>query len=83
MPDKGENARSAPPSRQDGAAEFDRAADELEPAVRHLRTTARHFRAGEVPRACAHSLAAYGHVRTALDRFDRWAVLHASIADPE
>ena len=71
------------PSRTAVADEFERAAEELDLAARHLRTVARHFRQGEVPGGCAHAIATYGHVRNAQGRFDRWAVIHASIANPE
>ena len=71
------------PTREAVAHEFERAAEELDLAAHHLRTAARHFRQGEVPRGCAHAVATYGHVRNAQDRFDRWTVAHASIANPE
>jgi hypothetical protein len=68
--------------RRQAAAEYDRAADELELAVRHLRTTAQHFRDGEVPRGCAHAWAAHGHAISAERIMEEMAVLHASRSIP-
>jgi hypothetical protein len=44
---------------EDVARQYEEAAAELEAAVRHLRTTAGHFRDANVPRGCAHSWAAW------------------------
>jgi hypothetical protein len=55
----------------------DEAAEELEHAARHCRTTARHFRDGDVPRAAAHAWAAFGHVRTADAAMEEQARTHA------
>ena len=66
----------------DSAASLERLADELDLAARHARAAASHFRDREVPRGCAHVLAAEGHlcvVRTALDGI---AVTHARHAVP-
>jgi len=52
-------------------------------AVRHLRTTARHFREKDVPRACAHTFAAYGHIRQAQARIDERAIEHAARSNPD
>lgn len=60
------------------ARQYEEAAAELESAVRHLRVTARHFRDGEVPRGCAHSWAAWGHVCAARRRLEALAELHSS-----
>lgn len=40
-------------------------AEELEKAVAHAKIAANHFKAGEVPRGCAHSLATEGHIAAA------------------
>lgn len=34
---------------------------ELEKAMAHAKVAAQHFRSGEVPRGCAHTLATQGH----------------------
>ena len=67
-------------ARETAARRYDQSADELEAAVDHLRTAARHFRDGEVPRGCAHAFAAYGHQLNAKALFDENAILHASKA---
>jgi hypothetical protein len=40
-------------------------AEELEKAAAHAKIAADHFNSGEVPRACAHSFAAEGHIAVA------------------
>lgn len=65
------------------ARQYDEAAAELESAVRHLRVTARHFRESEVPRGCAHSWAAWGHVCAAERLLKALAELHASRSHAE
>lgn len=62
----------------EAAQRYEDAADELERAVQHLRTTARHFRDMEVPRACAHAFAAQGHLYTTEAILKELAVLHAA-----
>ena len=64
------------------ARRYDQSADELEAAVRHLRTAARWFREQDVPRGCAHAFAAYGHMRGAHITLDENAILHASKSLP-
>ena len=59
------------------AEEFERAAEELEAAARHMRIAAQHFRDANVPRACAHAFAGYGHVRRAQEHVDHRAMIHA------
>ncbi len=59
------------------ARQYEEAAAELESAVSHLRTTARHFRNADVPRGCAHSWAAWGHVSVAERLLRALAELHA------
>lgn len=60
------------------AVDHERVADRLEQAARHLRRTAEHFRDGEVPRACAHVVAAQGLLSETRRRLDALAELHAS-----
>jgi hypothetical protein len=68
--------------REDAARRYDQVADELELAVAHLRTTARHFRDAEIPRACAHAWAARGHRLNARALLDALASEHASRSAP-
>ena len=64
--------------RLEAAAQlYDDAAEQLERAVAHCRTAARHFREGEVPRGAAHGLAARGHLLEAEERLDEQARAHA------
>jgi hypothetical protein len=65
------------------ASLFDRAADELELAARHVRTAAGHMRDGEVPRGAAHAWAAHGHVLRAGALLDDQARVHAQKSNPE
>ena len=64
-------------SLESRAIQCDQAAYELEIAIRHLQTAARHFREGEIPRGCAHVLAAYGHENKASAAINELAVIHA------
>jgi hypothetical protein len=61
---------------EQAAGLYDEAAAELERAVGHCRRAAEHFRDADVPRATAHSWAAFGHVREAQDRLDEQARQH-------
>lgn len=63
-------------SRETAAAELESAADELERAVAHLRVAATHFREAEIPRACAHTFAAEGHMIEACRHVEHRAVVH-------
>lgn len=63
------------------AAECERLAGQLERAARHLRVTAGHFRDGDVPRACAHVLAAEGELVTVRRGLDGLAERHAGRAE--
>lgn len=51
-------------------------ADELEMAAKHARIAADHFRSGEVPRGCAHTLATEGHLLSAEDLLKAVALAH-------
>ena len=62
------------------AERFDRAAAELRTAADHLDIAAGHFRAGEVPRGCAHGFAAEGHMVNARRLVDENAVVHSEHA---
>lgn len=63
-------------SRETAAVGLESAADELDRAVQHLRVAAGHFRDGEVPRACAHTFAAEGHMIEARRMVEHRAVVH-------
>ena len=63
--------------REEQAVRFERIAEELESATMHCRTTARHFREGEIPRAGAHALAVHGHLLRARSLFEEAALDHA------
>ena len=76
MGDKGLTARETMAQR------YEQAADELEVAVRHLRTAARHLHEQNVPRGCAHAFAAYGHIRSCERSIDENAILHAAKSEP-
>jgi hypothetical protein len=64
--------------REMAATSYDNVAGALELAARHLRRTAEHFRAGDVPRACAHAAAARGDPVAADRHLDELAIEHAS-----
>lgn len=51
-----------PDPRDQAATELERLAAELERAADHCRVAAQHYREREIPRAAAHSWAAYGHL---------------------
>jgi hypothetical protein len=70
------------PRYEQAAGLYDEAAQELELAAEHCRTTARHFRDGEVPRAAAHAWAATGHLREAQERLEAQAREHARRSAP-
>jgi hypothetical protein len=57
-------------------------AQELERAALHLRTSAKHFREREVPRACAHLFAAQGHMLETQTVVNERAVVHAAKSNP-
>ena len=63
--------------RDEAAALYDRAADELERALAHCRVAAQHFRDRLVPRAAAHAWAARGHLLAAEELLDSQARHHA------
>jgi hypothetical protein len=67
-------------NRETAARELEEAAAELEGAVAHLRVAAAHFRDGEVPRACAHTFAAEGHMVEARRHVEHRAVVHRTKA---
>ncbi|HEY6745428.1 MAG TPA: hypothetical protein VI357_06870 [Mycobacteriales bacterium] len=66
---------------QQAAADYDRLADRLEVAARHLRQTAVHFRAAAVPPACAHVVAAEGELVAVRRGLDARAEVHAARSD--
>ncbi len=65
------------------AQQYETVATELETAVKHLRVTAGHFRAREVPRGCAHALAATGHLHNARAGLAVLAAQHAAKSTAE
>jgi hypothetical protein len=62
---------------EQAAADYERLADRLDVAARHLRRTAAHFRAAAVPRACAHVVAAEGELVAVRRGLDARAEAHA------
>ncbi len=65
------------------ARTYDEIAAELDLAATHARTSARHFRNGEVPRGFAHAWAAHGHVSSTRQQLDEQAQEHARLSDPD
>jgi hypothetical protein len=63
------------------AADCDQMADRLDVAARHLRISAGHFRAADVPRACAHLLATEGELVAVRRGLDTRAEKHAERAE--
>jgi hypothetical protein len=66
--------------REAAAQRYEAAAAELERAAAHLRWTATHFRDGEVPRGCAHTVAALGHMSNVQTQLNGLTALHATKA---
>jgi hypothetical protein len=66
----------------DAASLYDEIAAELDRAAAHARTTAKHFRDGEVPRASAHAWALQGHLREAQAKLDAQSREHAGRSQP-
>jgi hypothetical protein len=66
---------------EQAAADCDQLADRLDVAARHLRASASHFRAADVPRACAHLLAAEGELIVVRRGLDTRAEAHAARSD--
>ena len=63
---------------RDAAADrLEALAAELELAARHCRVAAGHYRDREIPRACAHMWAGYGHLHRAQRGLDELAEHHA------
>ncbi len=67
---------------EDQARRLDEITAELEKAVAHAKTAAAHFRSGEVPRGCAHTLAAEGHMLVAGEHVQEVAKAHRLAARP-
>jgi hypothetical protein len=68
--------------RETSAHAYEQAADKLETAALHCRTTAKHLRDGEIPRAAAHAWAAFGHIRGADESLTAQARIHAEHSKP-
>ncbi len=60
------------------ASLFDETAHELQQAAEHYLEAARHFREGEVPRGCAHEMAARGYINRAELKSREAADIHAA-----
>jgi hypothetical protein len=69
-------------ARESTVKNYEQSAEQLELAARHLRIAAQHVRDGEIPRGCAHALAAYGHMLPAQRTLDETAIAHASRSNP-
>jgi uncharacterized protein YbaP (TraB family) len=67
-------------TRERAAQDYEQAAAELERAAQHFWLTAQHFRDADVPRACAHTFAAIGHLSTVERQIKALAELHATKA---
>jgi hypothetical protein len=55
---------------------LDEVVGELEKAIAHAKTASAHFRSGEVPRGCAHSLVVEGHTVVATGHLHQVAKAH-------
>jgi hypothetical protein len=66
----------------EAARKLDALATELNAAVTHAQTAARHFRDREVPRAAAHQFALFGHLTKARLALEELAQEHASRSKP-
>lgn len=66
---------------EQAAADCNQMADRLDIAANHLRTSAGHFRAADVPRACAHLLATEGELSVVRRGLDTRAEAHAARSD--
>lgn len=64
------------------AKHLDEIADELEKAVAHAKTAAAHFRSGEVPRGCAHTVAVEGHMLVASEHIQEIVKAHRLVSRP-
>ncbi len=67
----------------EAAGTYESAAEELEQAAAHCRTSAGHARDREVPRMTAHAWAARGHLLAAQAFLDEQARVHATKSVPE
>ena len=64
------------------AANLAKIAEEFDRAAAHARTAAKHFEERNVPRGCAHIVAAEGHLVNARKSLDDVAKVHAAHAVP-
>jgi hypothetical protein len=67
---------------EQAAADCERLAGLLDRAAKHLRQSAAHFRAVEVPRACAHLVATEGELVAVRRGLDARAEAHATHSEP-
>lgn len=62
---------------ENSALTYEQIALELEKAIEHFKTTAKHLRDKEIPRASAHSLAGMGHIHKAKKLLKEEIIFHA------
>lgn len=67
-------------ARVDSAEELEDMAAELSRAADHCLVAAKHMIGNRVPKSCAHTFAAEGHIRKALRTLEKLAVRHADHA---
>ncbi|MBK7963369.1 MAG: hypothetical protein IPK04_20560 [Bdellovibrionales bacterium] len=67
---------------EEQARRLDEILKELEMAVAHVKTAAAHFRSGEVPRGCAHTVALEGHMIVAGEFLKEISKTHRLAARP-
>lgn len=66
----------------DAADDYREMARQLRAAAEHCDVAAAHMVAGEIPRACAHGMAAQGHVVKAQRLMEERAVDHSDRSSP-
>ena len=59
------------------AKQYDEIAKELQKAVEHYKTCAKHFRENEIPRGAAHAFAGWGHMNKAEQLLKDESIVHA------
>ncbi len=68
--------------REDAAVAYEAISQALRRAARHADVTAVHFRAGDVPRAGAHTVALMGDLEAAQALLSERLIVAARFADP-
>lgn len=59
---------------------FKSISSELEKALAHSKVCESHFKDGNVPRGCAHTVALEGHLLLVLEKLESVKLLHAKMA---